>query len=104
MRISELRQKFLEHFQRQGFRPTKAAPVVPDNDPSVLFTTAGMQQFKPYYTEPSLAPDSKLASVQPVIRTSDIGEVGDDTHLTMFEMLGIFSFGQSSINTVKKEA
>ncbi|HSX42439.1 MAG TPA: alanine--tRNA ligase-related protein [Candidatus Saccharimonadales bacterium] len=104
MDISELRQKFLNHFSKAGYQMVPAAGLIPANDPSVLFTTAGMQQFKPFYSDPTRAPAPKLATVQPVIRTSDIAEVGDDTHLTMFEMLGIFSFGFSDIRALKKDA
>lgn len=80
------------------------ASLIPENDPSVLFTTAGMQQFKPYYQEPTAAPAKQVASAQPVIRTSDISEVGDDTHLTMFEMLGNFRFGEVDIRKMKEAA
>ncbi len=69
-----------------------SSSLLPD-DPSVLFTTAGMQQFKKYYTSPELAPAKNIASIQKCIRTSDIDEVGDESHLTFFEMLGNFSFG-----------
>ncbi len=104
MEIIGLRQKFLDHFSQAGYLPQLASSLVPENDPSVLFTTAGMQQFKPFYTAPETAPASKLVTVQPVIRTSDIAEVGDDTHLTSFEMLGIFSFGQTDAIAMKKDA
>lgn len=67
--------------------------LVPEGDPSVLFTTAGMQQFKAYYTNPELSSSSRICTIQPSLRTSDIEEVGDATHLTLFEMLGFFSFG-----------
>lgn len=70
-----------------------SASLVPENDPSVLFNTAGMQQFKRFYTKPDEAPTSKIVTCQKCIRTGDIEEVGDDTHLTFFEMLGNFSFG-----------
>lgn len=67
--------------------------LVPEGDLSVLFTTAGMQQFKAYYSQPDTAPTRRVATVQPSLRTNDIDEVGDQTHLTFFEMLGWFSFG-----------
>ena len=67
------------------------------NDPSVLFTTAGMQQFKPYYTGQADAVNDfnslNTASIQKSMRTSDIDEGGDESHLTFFEMMGKFSFG-----------
>ena len=73
-----------------------SSSLIPE-DPSVLLTTAGMQQFKPYYTNDSDSmKDFKslnTASVQKCFRTSDIDEVGDESHLTFFEMLGNFSFG-----------
>ncbi len=104
MHIALLRQKFLEFFAASNYKVLPAASLLPQNDPSVLFTTAGMQQFKPFYAEPSSAPSPQVATVQPVIRTSDIAEVGDDTHLTSFEMLGNFRFGQKSSLTMKREA
>ncbi len=76
-----------------------SSSLIPD-DPSVLLTTAGMQQFKKYYIEPSLSLAKNVVSVQKCFRTSDIDEVGDDSHLTFFEMLGNFSFG----GYFKKEA
>jgi len=83
----------LDFFEKRGHEIVVSSSLVPENDPSVLFTTAGMQQFKPYYTHPEDAPAKNVASVQKCVRTSDIDEVGDDTHLTFFEMLGNFSFG-----------
>jgi alanyl-tRNA synthetase len=97
MTSKEIRQKFIEFFKRNNHVAVPSSSLLPENDPSVLFTTAGMQQFKPYYVG---AKDAKAdfglpnaASVQKCLRTSDIDEVGDDTHLTFFEMLGNFSFG-----------
>lgn len=104
MDIAPLRQKFLDYFSRSGYQVLPPASLIPKNDPSVLFTTAGMQQFKPFYTHPETALAPKIATVQPVIRTSDIAEVGDETHLTMFEMLGIFSFGESNSRAMKEKA
>ncbi len=97
MTANEIRQKFLKFFEARGHKIIPPASLVPENDPSVLFTTAGMQQFKPYYTNQK-NPQKDFGSlntvtIQPCIRTSDIDEVGDDTHLTFFEMLGNFSFG-----------
>lgn len=104
MHIALLRQKYLEFCAANGYKVVSAASLIPQNDPSVLFTTAGMQQFKPYYAEPTTAPADRIATVQPVIRTSDIADVGDDTHLTSFEMLGNFRFGQKNSLALKKEA
>ncbi len=102
MESSTIRKKFKDFFEKNGHAWVASSSLVPD-DPSVLLTTAGMQQFKKYYTgELDAARDFKLkdgkpargtASVQKCFRTSDIDEVGDDTHLTFFEMLGNFSFG-----------
>ena len=92
----EIRQKFLNFFKEKGHIIVPSSSLLP-NDPSVLFTTAGMQQFKPYYTgdaDPMKDFNSfNTASIQKCIRTSDIDEVGDETHLTFFEMMGNFSFG-----------
>ncbi|HXV26835.1 MAG TPA: alanine--tRNA ligase [Candidatus Paceibacterota bacterium] len=96
MQHAELRRRFLDFFAARGHAVVKSSPLLPD-DPSVLFTTAGMQQFKPYYTgDADAAKDFgslNTASVQKCVRTSDIDEVGDESHLTFFEMLGNFSFG-----------
>lgn len=104
MESKEIRKKFLEFFEKNGHKIVSSSSLIPD-DPSVLLTTAGMQQFKKYYTgeADSLAYFGKVAgvvSVQKCFRASDIDEVGDGTHLTFFEMLGNFSFG----GYFKKEA
>lgn len=93
MNSNELRKKFIEFFLKRDHKLVPPSSLVPENDPSVLFTTAGMQQFKRYYTQPNEAPAKNIVTIQPCFRTSDIEEVGDDTHLTFFEMLGNFSFG-----------
>ncbi len=92
MTHQEIREKFRKFMESKEHLWVDSSPLLPD-DPSVLFTTAGMQQFKPYYTNPKLAPAQSVASIQKCIRTSDIDEVGDESHLTFFEMLGNFSFG-----------
>ncbi len=96
MTSNEIREKFLKFFEERGHKIIPSSSLIPD-DPSVLFTTAGMQQFKPYYTKPELAEEKfqskNVVTVQKCIRTGDIDEVGDNTHLTFFEMLGNFSFG-----------
>jgi alanyl-tRNA synthetase len=93
MDSTQVREKFLNFFKEKGHVVVPSSSLVPQNDSSVLFTTAGMQQFKPYYINPDLAPAKNVASVQKCVRTNDIDEVGDETHLTFFEMLGNFSFG-----------
>ena len=97
MQSREIREKFLEFFRERGHTVVPSSSLVPQNDASVLFTTAGMQQFKPYYLGKADAEDAfgskNVASAQRCLRTSDIEEVGDERHLTFFEMLGNFSFG-----------
>ncbi|MGB9608958.1 MAG: alanine--tRNA ligase-related protein, partial [Minisyncoccia bacterium] len=98
-----IREKFLNFFKKNNHTIVSSSSLIP-NDSSVLLTTAGMQQFKPYYLgdlDPIADFGSKnTASIQKCFRTSDIDEVGDETHLTFFEMLGNFSFG----GYFKKEA
>jgi alanyl-tRNA synthetase len=88
-----IRKQFIDYFVTAGHKDVPAASLVPDNDPTVLFTVAGMQQFKDCYAHPETAPAARIVTIQPCIRTIDIDEVGDDTHNTVFEMLGNFSFG-----------
>lgn len=89
----ELRKKYLDFFSAKGHAIIPSASLVPDEtDPTALFTTAGMHPFKRYYLEPNEIEISQAVTVQKCLRTGDIEEVGDKTHLTFFEMLGNFSF------------
>lgn len=96
MDSNELRTKFLKYFEKNGHKIVPSSSLLP-TDPSVLFTTAGMQQFKSYYVGQADSikdfGSKNTTSCQKCIRTSDIEEVGDERHLTFFEMLGNFSFG-----------
>jgi len=105
MLSEELREKFLDFFKKREHKIVPSSSLIPENDSSVLFTTAGMQQFKFYYTN-VLDPFKDIhytlgeplnslntATCQKCFRTSDIESIGDERHLTFFEMLGNFSFG-----------
>ena len=89
----ELRQKYLDFMASKGHAIIPSASLVPKEDPTVLFTTAGMQPIIPYLTGQSHPAGDKIANSQKVLRTLDIEEVGDNRHLTFFEMLGNWSLG-----------
>ncbi len=89
----ELRDKWLKFFEQKGHTIIPSASLVPENDPSVLFTMAGMFPLVPYLMGQPHPGGTRVANVQKCIRTIDIDEVGDNTHLTFFEMLGNWSFG-----------
>ena len=93
MLSAQIRQSFLNFFAGQDHRVLPRSSLIPHEDTSVLLTTAGMQQFKPYYAGLAKPPARRVATVQKVFRTVDLEEVGDYSHLTFFEMLGNFSFG-----------
>lgn len=97
---SELRQKYLDFFKERGHAVIPSASIIPNNDPTVLFTTAGMHPLVPYLMGQKHPEGTRLTDVQKCIRTGDIDEVGDASHLTFFEMLGNWSLG----DYFKKEA
>lgn len=94
MEAEEIRKKFLDFFKKRRHFITPSASLVPENDPSVLFNTAGMQPLIPYLMGlPHPSSSKRIANSQKCLRTVDIEDVGDNTHLTFFEMLGNWSLG-----------
>jgi len=93
MTSRELIKKYLEFFQERGHKVIPSAPLVPENDPSVLFTTAGMHPLVPFLLGETHPAGKRLVDNQPCLRTDDIDEVGDTFHHTFFEMLGNWSLG-----------
>ncbi len=93
MKAIEIRNKYLEFFKTHGHKVIPSAPLIPENDPSVLFTTAGMQPLVPYLLGEAHPEGTRLVDYQKCLRTNDIDEVGDNRHLTYFEMLGNWSLG-----------
>ena len=93
MRINELRKKYLEFFRQRGHAIIPSASLLPENDPTVLFTTAGMHPLVPFLLGEPHPKGKRLTNCQKCIRTTDIDDVGDTTHLTFFEMLGNWSLG-----------
>ena len=89
----ELRRSFLNFFAERGHLELPSLALIPRDDPSVLFVTAGMQQMIPFFVGEEEPPSKRLTSIQKCLRTVDIEEVGDESHLTFFEMLGNFSVG-----------
>ena len=89
----DIRAAYLRFFEERGHLVMPSASLIPAGDPTLLLTSAGMAPFKPYYAGDETPPNPRLTSVQKCFRTTDIDEVGDFTHHTMFEMLGNFSIG-----------
>ena len=100
MNRKELIEKYLSFFKSKGHKEIPNASLIPKNDPTVLFTTAGMHPIVPYLLNQPHPLGKKLCNVQRCIRTGDIDEVGDEVHHTFFEMLGNWSLG----DYFKKEA
>ncbi len=93
MKAIEIRNKYLKFFERNNHKIIPSASLIPENDPSVLFNTAGMQPLVPYLLGEKHPEGSRLTDYQKCVRTNDIDEVGDNRHLTYFEMLGNWSLG-----------
>ena len=93
MKAIEIRNKYLNFFKNHGHSVIPSAPLIPENDPSVLFTTAGMQPLVPYLLGEKHPEGKRLTDYQKCVRTNDIEEVGDNRHLKYFEMLGNLSLG-----------
>ena len=93
MKAIEIRNKYLNFFKEHGHKVIPSSPLIPENDPSVLFTTAGMQPLVPYLLGEKHPEGTRITDFQKCLRTNDIDEVGDNRHLTYFEMLGNWSLG-----------
>jgi alanyl-tRNA synthetase len=100
MTSAEIRKRFLEFFEKRGHAIIPSASLVPENDPSVLFNTAGMQPLVPYLMGEKHPLGTRLVNFQKCVRTVDIDDIGDNTHATFFEMMGNWSLG----DYFKKEA
>lgn len=93
MNSAEIRKRFLGFFEKRGHAIIPSASLIPENDPSVLFNTAGMQPLVPYLLGEKHPLGTRLANFQKCVRTVDIDEIGDNTHATFFEMMGNWSLG-----------
>ncbi len=93
MTVNEVRSRYLAFFKARGHAVIPSAPIVPENDPTTLFTSSGMQPLVPYLLGQEHPAGVRLANSQKSVRTGDIDEIGDNRHLTFFEMLGNWSLG-----------
>ena len=95
-----IRDEFIKYFEKNGHKQIPSSPIVPENDPTVLFNTAGMQPLVPYLMGEKHPYGKRLCDYQKCVRLTDLDEIGDKTHHTFFEMLGNWSLG----DYFKKEA
>ncbi|MEK7192748.1 MAG: alanine--tRNA ligase-related protein, partial [Patescibacteria group bacterium] len=93
MQSQEIRERFLRFFEKRGHAVIPSASLVPENDPSVLFTTAGMQPLVPYLLGAKHPAGKRLVNVQKCVRTGDLDDIGDNRHFSFFQMLGNWSLG-----------
>ncbi len=93
MKVSDVRSKYLAFFEKRGHAIIPSAPIVPGNDSTTLFTSSGMQPLVPYLLGQEHPSGRRLVNSQKSVRTGDIEEIGDNRHLTFFEMLGNWSLG-----------
>ena len=94
-----LREMYLNFFKERGHKVIPSASLIPENDPTVLFTTAGMHPLVPYLLGEKHPAGKRLTDVQKCVRTGDIDDVGDERHCTFFEMLGSWSLGMREYQT-----
>ena len=93
METINLKDTYLHFFESKGHKIIPSAPIIPENDPTCLFNTAGMQPLVPYLKGEPHPEGTRLADVQKCFRTNDLDSIGDTTHHTFFEMLGNWSLG-----------
>ncbi len=93
MQSNEIRTRFLAFFEKRGHKIIPSASLVPENDPSVLFNTAGMQPLVPYLLGQAHPMGSRIADIQKCVRTGDLDDIGDNRHFSFFEMMGNWSLG-----------
>lgn len=93
MQSNEIRSRFLKFFEKRGHKIVPSASLVPENDPSVLFNTAGMQPLVPYLLGQTHPMGNRIADVQKCVRTGDLDDIGDNRHFSFFEMMGNWSLG-----------
>ena len=97
MNTAEVRKKYIEFFKKNGHAEVPSALLVPDNDPTTLFTGSGMQPMVPYLLGESHPEGKRITDSQKCFRSQDIEEVGDNRHTTFFEMLGNWSLDRKSV-------